>query len=108
MEENYTNFELDNEEQLAENKTATASDEYTDNNDTNEEMQTPGSEDEDQDAEQPFTLESSTSFTEREPRRSRRDDDEGPLTIPDVLPVLPLKDTVIYPFSVQPLAVGQE
>src|SRR5947209_15181105 len=36
------------------------------------------------------------------------DDDEDRLTIPDVLPVLPLKDTVIYPFSVQPLAVGQE
>jgi ATP-dependent Lon protease len=34
--------------------------------------------------------------------------DDEHLTIPDVLPVLPLKDTVVYPFSVQPLAVGQE
>lgn len=34
--------------------------------------------------------------------------DEERLEIPDVLPVLPLKDTVVYPFSVQPLAVGQE
>jgi ATP-dependent Lon protease len=34
--------------------------------------------------------------------------DEERLTIPDVLPVLPLKDTVVYPFSVQPLAIGQE
>ena len=30
------------------------------------------------------------------------------MTIPDVLPVLPLKDIVIYPFAVQPLGVGQE
>ncbi|HLG66007.1 MAG TPA: endopeptidase La [Ktedonosporobacter sp.] len=36
------------------------------------------------------------------------EDEEERLTIPDVLPVLPLKETVIYPFSVQPLAVGQE
>jgi len=30
------------------------------------------------------------------------------LNIPEILPVLPLKDTVIYPFTVQPLGVGQE
>src|SRR6266851_9045278 len=36
------------------------------------------------------------------------EDDEEELSIPDVLPVLPLKDTVIYPFAVQPLGVGQE
>jgi ATP-dependent Lon protease len=34
--------------------------------------------------------------------------DEEHLSIPDVLPVLPLKDIVIYPFAVQPLGVGQE
>ncbi len=34
------------------------------------------------------------------------DDDE--LGIPSVLPVLPLKDTVIYPYTGAPLAVGQE
>src|ERR1700730_11012937 len=38
--------------------------------------------------------------------RSKDDDDR--LSIPDVLPVLPLKETVIYPFAVQPLGVGQE
>src|SRR5438874_11040295 len=36
------------------------------------------------------------------------EDDEDRLNIPDVLPVLPLKDTVIYPFAFQPLGVGQE
>lgn len=33
---------------------------------------------------------------------------EEQLAIPEILPVLPLKDTVVYPFAVQPLAVGQE
>ena len=39
-------------------------------------------------------------------RRSRQDEER--FSIPDVLPVLPLKETVIYPFAVQPLGVGQE
>jgi ATP-dependent Lon protease len=34
--------------------------------------------------------------------------DEEQLSIPDILPVLPLRDTVVYPFAVQPLGVGQE
>ncbi|HEX2173590.1 MAG TPA: LON peptidase substrate-binding domain-containing protein, partial [Dehalococcoidia bacterium] len=29
-------------------------------------------------------------------------------TIPDVLPVLPLRETVVFPLAVVPLAVGQE
>src|SRR5579884_3974391 len=33
-------------------------------------------------------------------RGAPSDDDDDRLTIPDILPVLPLKDTVIYPFSV--------
>ncbi|MEO7019669.1 MAG: endopeptidase La [Ktedonobacteraceae bacterium] len=36
------------------------------------------------------------------------EEQEEHLTIPEVLPVLPLKDTVVYPFAVQPLGVGQE
>ena len=39
---------------------------------------------------------------------SQKQDDDERLSIPDVLPVLPLKDIVIYPFAVQPLGVGQE
>jgi ATP-dependent Lon protease len=42
------------------------------------------------------------------PESDQQSQDEERLIIPDVLPVLPLKDTVVYPFSVQPLAVGQE
>src|SRR5438034_1807603 len=44
---------------------------------------------------------------ERETINSKNTDEE-PLSIPDELPILPLKDTVIYPFAVQPLGVGQE
>jgi ATP-dependent Lon protease len=47
------------------------------------------------------------SESEEESRQRRRDEEDG-LTIPDVLPVLPLKDVVVYPFSVQPLGAGQE
>src|SRR5215469_7314844 len=44
-----------------------------------------------------------------EPESSQdQNSDEEPLNIPDELPILPLKDTVIYPFAVQPLGVGQE
>jgi ATP-dependent Lon protease len=39
---------------------------------------------------------------------SSTQDEEERLTIPEVLPVLPLKDTVVYPLSLQPLGVGQE
>src|SRR5579875_412005 len=41
-------------------------------------------------------------------RAGRGSEDEERLSIPDELPVLPLKDTVVYPFAVQPLGVGQE
>src|SRR6202165_504264 len=39
---------------------------------------------------------------------SQRNEDEEGLSIPYVWPVLPLKDTVVYPFALQPLGVGQE
>ena len=49
----------------------------------------------------------SPAAEEQESDRSQQNDEE-PLSIPDELPILPLKDTVIYPFAVQPLGVGQE
>ena len=52
--------------------------------------------------------EADVSSRETELGRRRHDNDEDHLTIPDVLPVLPLKDVVVYPFAVQPLGVGQE
>src|SRR5262245_61943525 len=34
--------------------------------------------------------------------------DEGEIEIPSTLPVLPLKETVVFPQSMTPLAIGQE
>jgi ATP-dependent Lon protease len=34
--------------------------------------------------------------------------EQGEIEIPDALPVLPLKETVVFPQSVSPLAIGQE
>ena len=34
--------------------------------------------------------------------------DEEPVKIPDVLPVLPLRDIVIYPFMIVPLYVSRD
>ena len=52
-------------------------------------------------------IEGLEDFASSEERRSAGEHEER-LSIPDVLPVLPLKDTVVYPFAVQPLGVGQE
>ena len=43
-------------------------------------------------------------------RRHREDDDDedDKVHIPAILPVLPLKDMVVFPFAVQPLGVGQD
>jgi ATP-dependent Lon protease len=50
-----------------------------------------------------------SSDDEREEPASGADEREEPaLDIPDVLPILPLRDTVVYPFAVVPLAVGKE
>ena len=49
----------------------------------------------------------SPAAEEQESDRNQQNDEE-PLSIPDELPILPLKDTVIYPYAVQPLGVGQE
>ena len=34
--------------------------------------------------------------------------EQGDIEIPSILPVLPLKETVVFPQSVSPLAIGQE
>src|SRR5579884_3817741 len=46
-----------------------------------------------------------------EPARAEdadREPEEPAIELPDVLPILPLKDTVVYPMAVTPLGVGKE
>jgi ATP-dependent Lon protease len=50
----------------------------------------------------------SSQARERTPHRRSGDEEEEELHIPDVMPVLPLKDVVVYPYAMQPLGVGQE
>ena len=45
---------------------------------------------------------------ERERVRARADVDEEEIEVPSTLPVLPLKETVVFPQSMTPLAIGQE
>ncbi|MCA1599752.1 MAG: LON peptidase substrate-binding domain-containing protein, partial [Chloroflexi bacterium] len=47
------------------------------------------------------------NLTEEDTRESG-EEQEPRLVIPDVLPVLPLRGVVVYPFAAQPLMVGQE
>src|SRR3984893_11981136 len=44
----------------------------------------------------------------KELERRHGEDDDDKLFIPNILPVLPLKDTVVFPYAVQPLGVGQD
>ncbi|HZO73733.1 MAG TPA: endopeptidase La [Ktedonobacteraceae bacterium] len=70
----------------------------------------PGEQEEDAPSNEPTLsdLEEAPELRAERQEEGADEDEEDRLTIPDVLPVLPLKETVIYPFSVQPLAVGQE
>ncbi|HET8853545.1 MAG TPA: endopeptidase La [Ktedonobacteraceae bacterium] len=67
--------------------------------------------DEELDGEQTPTR-SETASSEQESRSSKEDEEDAEeqehARIPDILPVLPLKDTVVYPLTMQSLAVGQE
>jgi ATP-dependent Lon protease len=44
----------------------------------------------------------------KELEKRHRDEDDDKVNIPNILPVLPLKDTVVFPFAIQPLGVGQD
>ncbi len=43
-----------------------------------------------------------------EPRPRPQPEEERRIAIPEVLPILPLKETVVYPLTMMPLGVGQE
>ncbi len=61
------------------------------------------------DSEENLGVEENHTIREQGSRRDEEDEDEQEHPrIPDTLPVLPLKDTVVYPLTMQSLAVGQE
>jgi ATP-dependent Lon protease len=70
---------------------------------TTDESDEPSVSDEPHDGE-PAEVDAGVSETESE----RRSEIEPEVEIPDELAVLPLKDTVVYPFSVMPLGIGKE
>jgi ATP-dependent Lon protease len=103
MKKNQTNPKSQNEEHLGETEAVLSPSEQEDIDEGRQARgNVPVHEDVDTDspADNPATVEQESS-------RSNRGEDEQ-FTIPEVLPVLPLKDTVVYPFAVQPLGVGQE
>src|SRR3989441_9125583 len=103
MKKNQTNPKSQNEEHLGETEAVLSPSEQEDIDEGRQARgNVPVHEDVDTDspADNPATVEQESS-------RSNRGEDEQ-FTIPEVLPVLPLKDTVVYPFALQPLGVGQE
>src|SRR5438132_3446396 len=103
MKKDQTNLKSRSKKNLAEIEAIVVPDEKDALDDSGQALeQTPAHED----IEQGSTSESPAS-EEQESGLNQKNDEE-PLSIPDELPILPLKDTVIYPFAVQPLGVGQE
>jgi ATP-dependent Lon protease len=98
MDKEHTNQELENEELLGEAPPLTVPDaiEHTDEEGINSDTTMPIHQDEEDEIEESDAV------------GKAAENDVDRLSIPDVLPILPLKDTVIYPFAVQPLGVGQE
>src|SRR5437764_2880333 len=98
MDKEHTNQEPEHEELLGEGAPITVPDvpKYTDEEGINS------------DTTMPVHQNGEDEIEESDATVHSAEDDEDRLNIPDVLPVLPLKDTVIYPFAVQPLGVGQE
>ncbi len=124
MEKKNINQESEQKEPVEEAQSALNADEPTRSDDTDpshvqQDSDTPAQpaddEAEKQDDKRLDITEQSAEFADIDPlapfeqdqQRSAQDAEEH-LTIPEILPVLPLKDTVVYPFSVQPLGVGQE
>jgi ATP-dependent Lon protease len=94
MRNNHTNQASKGKQQLEETQPVIASDEHDDI-------------DEDTHMRDTSSMNQRQERDEEEPGR-RKESDDARFTFPEALPILPLQDTVVYPFVAQPLAVGQE
>ena len=104
MKKDKSTPESENKESLEKTETVTVPGEQSEIKGRRTRTKAPVRENQEQDS-----LSDRSAVRERVSRRStHEEDDDDQLSIPDVLPVLPLKDTVVYPFAVQPLGVGQE
>jgi len=48
------------------------------------------------------------SSKEQESERIREEEVENDLSIPEILPVIPIRDLIVYPFIIVPLSIGRE
>jgi ATP-dependent Lon protease len=103
MKKDQTNPKSQSEERPGENEAIVLPGEQ---GDVDEGMQSRGSVPSSEVVEQDSSSESPAAGEQHTSEHGEQGEDQ--LSIPDVLPVLPLKDTVVYPFAVQPLGVGQE
>ena len=111
MEKDTTNQQAKHEDVLQDTTPATAADEArkdgaeTNRDDVQDELPS-----EEQDEAVSGELEEdevSKSIRDHFRLRSQENQDSEKLDIPETLPVLPLKDVVVYPFGMQPLGAGQ-
>ncbi len=68
----------------------------------------PASQREEEDKEQPPRAAEEAAPEAAEARPRPQAEEERRIAIPEVLPILPLKETVVYPLTMMPLGVGQE
>ncbi len=68
----------------------------------------PSSADDTPNDEPPFRESTRPAREQPVPTLREDDDDENHVEIPETLPILPLKDTVVYPYAVMPLGIGKE
>ncbi|MGH2486946.1 MAG: LON peptidase substrate-binding domain-containing protein, partial [Ktedonobacterales bacterium] len=57
---------------------------------------------------EPAQSEPAETLANAAPPEPAAESDEGKVDLPEELPILPLKDTVVYPFAVMPLGVGKD
>ena len=109
MKKDTTKHKNEHEEVLDENETSTPAvqdtskdDDTDETSNENQDVQTP-----EEQYDEAIDAHLALGEASEHLRGSLRGEDGEQLDIPEALPVLPLKDTVVYPFGMQPLGAGQ-